>query len=60
MIENIIGGLAGLFFGAGLAKRILKFEFQVTDTITVAIPISMAIQKVGCLTVSLYFRISMV
>jgi len=47
--KTILGGLIGLLAGFGLAKQLLGFRLPVMDTLAVALPISMAIQRVGCL-----------
>jgi len=47
--KTILGGLIGLIAGFQLAKYLLRFRRPVMDTLAVAIPISMAIQRVGCL-----------
>ena len=46
---TILGGLVGLLFGLWIAKRALKISFPVVDILAVAIPISMAFQRTGCL-----------
>ncbi len=47
--KTILGGIVGLFFGIGIARLVLKFKYPILDTIAIALPISMAIQKMGCL-----------
>jgi len=47
--KTILGGLIGLLVGFGLAKHLLQFRLPVMDTLAVALPVSMAIQRIGCL-----------
>jgi len=47
--KTILGGLIGLVFGLFLASRLLNFRKPVFDKLAIALPIAMAIQRVGCL-----------
>jgi prolipoprotein diacylglyceryltransferase len=47
--KTVLGGIIGVFTGAFLAKSWLKFNRPVLDTLAVAMPISMAISRIGCL-----------
>lgn len=47
--KTILGGIIGLFTGLMLAKTILKFRQPVLDNFAVALPVSMAISRIGCL-----------
>jgi phosphatidylglycerol:prolipoprotein diacylglycerol transferase len=47
--KTILGGIIGLFAGLILAKTILKFKQPVLDHFALALPIAMAISRIGCL-----------
>ncbi len=47
--KTILGGITGLIFGLFLASRLLNFRKPVIDKLAIALPIAMAIQRVGCL-----------
>lgn len=47
--KTILGGIVGLFVGLILAKTILKFKLPVLDHFAIALPIAMAISRIGCL-----------
>lgn len=47
--KTILGGIIGLIVGVFLASRFLKFRRPVFDNLAIALPIGMAIQRVGCL-----------
>jgi prolipoprotein diacylglyceryltransferase len=45
----ILGGFIGLLLGTWIAKKALRISYPVMDLLAVALPLSMAIQRVGCL-----------
>jgi prolipoprotein diacylglyceryltransferase len=47
--KTVLGGIVGLFAGIFLAKMWLRFDRPVLDTMAVAMPIAMAISRIGCL-----------
>lgn len=47
--KTILGGIIGLIFGIFLATKLLNFRKPVFDKLAIALPIAMAIQRVGCL-----------
>ena len=47
--KTILGGIAGLFAGLLLAKTWLRFYKPVPDTFALAMPLAMAISRIGCL-----------
>ena len=47
--KTILGGILGLFAGAFIAKSWLRFNRPVIDTLAVALPLAMAISRIGCL-----------
>jgi prolipoprotein diacylglyceryltransferase len=47
--KTILGGITGLFAGLILAKKWLKFNRPVLDSFALALPIAMAISRIGCL-----------
>ncbi len=47
--KTILGGIIGLFAGLILAKTILKFKLSVIDHFAIALPLAMAISRIGCL-----------
>ncbi len=47
--KSVLGGIAGLVAGLILAKACLRFNWSVFDTISVALPLAMAISRIGCL-----------
>jgi prolipoprotein diacylglyceryltransferase len=47
--KTILGGIIGLFVGLILAKICLRFNRPVLDRFAVALPLSMAISRIGCL-----------
>lgn len=47
--KTILGGIVGLFVGLILAKTILKFKLPVLDHFAIALPLAMAISRIGCL-----------
>ncbi|TLX74591.1 prolipoprotein diacylglyceryl transferase [Labilibacter sediminis] len=53
--KTVFGGLVLALAGIGLAKLWLRYSFKVLDAYAIAIPIGMAIQRVGCLLVGCCF-----
>lgn len=47
--KTVLGGIIGLFVGIFLAKTLLGFNRPVFDTLAIALPIAMAISRIGCL-----------
>lgn len=47
--RSVLGGILGLIAGLLIAKRWLKFEPPVLDNLAYAIPIGIAITRLGCL-----------
>jgi len=47
--KTVLGGIIGLFAGIFLAKSLLRFNRPVLDTLAVALPLSMAVSRIGCL-----------
>jgi phosphatidylglycerol:prolipoprotein diacylglycerol transferase len=47
--KTVLGGIVGLFTGLLLAKTWLRFKRPVLDTLAVALPLAMAISRIGCL-----------
>lgn len=47
--KTVLGGIAGLFTGLLLAKAWLRFNRPVLDTLAIAMPLAMAISRIGCL-----------
>jgi len=47
--KTILGGIIGLIFGLYLAKQWLKFKHPLIDHLSIALPVCMAIQRIGCL-----------
>jgi prolipoprotein diacylglyceryltransferase len=47
--KTVLGGIIGLFTGMLLAKTWLRFNLPVLDTLAVALPLGMAISRIGCL-----------
>jgi prolipoprotein diacylglyceryltransferase len=47
--KTILGGIIGLFAGLILAKHALRFKSPVIDGFAVALPLAMAISRIGCL-----------
>jgi len=47
--KTVLGGIVGLFTGLLLAKTWLRFNRPVLDTLAVALPLAMAISRIGCL-----------
>jgi prolipoprotein diacylglyceryltransferase len=47
--KTILGGIVGLFTGIFIAKNFLRFKGPVLDTLAVALPVGMAISRIGCL-----------
>ncbi|MCX6234471.1 MAG: prolipoprotein diacylglyceryl transferase [Bacteroidetes bacterium] len=47
--KTILGGIAGVLFGLGLAKYWFRIRHSVLDSMAIAFPVMMAIQRVGCL-----------
>ena len=45
----ILGGFVGLILGIWIAKKALRIRYPVMDLLAVALPLSMAFQRVGCL-----------
>ena len=46
---TILGGIIGLMAGLILAKKVLGFKRPVLDHFAIALPVSMAISRIGCL-----------
>jgi prolipoprotein diacylglyceryltransferase len=55
--KTILGGIVGLFVGLILAKTILKFKQPVLDHFAIALPVAMAISRIGCLMAGCCFGI---
>ncbi len=47
--KNALGGIIGLLAGIGLASLILRFKRPVFDNLAIALPVALAISRVGCL-----------
>jgi len=47
--RSVLGGILGLVAGLLIAKRLLKFNPPVLDNLAFALPIGMAITRLGCL-----------
>jgi phosphatidylglycerol:prolipoprotein diacylglycerol transferase len=47
--KTVLGGIIALFTGMFLAKTWLRFNRPVLDTLAVALPLGMAISRIGCL-----------
>jgi prolipoprotein diacylglyceryltransferase len=47
--RSILGGILGLVAGLLIAKRLLKFDRPVLDNLAYALPIGIAITRLGCL-----------
>ena len=47
--KTILGGILGLFTGLTLAKHTLRFNRPVLDSFAIALPVGMAISRIGCL-----------
>ena len=47
--RSVLGGILGLVFGLLIAKRWLKFDRPVLDNMAYALPIGLAITRLGCL-----------
>jgi prolipoprotein diacylglyceryltransferase len=47
--RSVLGGILGLIVGLSLAKRWLRFNLPVFDNLAYALPIGMAITRLGCL-----------
>ena len=47
--KTILGGIIGLLAGIFIAKLWLRFNRPVLDTLAIALPLSMAISRIGCL-----------
>ena len=47
--KTVLGGIIGLFTGLILAKTWLRFNRPVLDSLAVAMPLAMAISRIGCL-----------
>lgn len=47
--KTILGGIIGLYAGLLLAKSFLNFKQPVLDNFAIALPVAMAISRVGCL-----------
>lgn len=47
--KTILGGIIGLFAGLLLAKSLLSFKQPVLDNFAIALPVAMAISRIGCL-----------
>ncbi len=46
--KTILGGIIGLFTGLIIAKVLLKFRLPVFDHFAIALPVAMAISRIGC------------
>ena len=46
--KTVLGGLAGAFTGGILVSKWLKIKESVLDVLAIALPIGMAIQRMGC------------
>jgi prolipoprotein diacylglyceryltransferase len=47
--KTVLGGIVGLITGILLAKAWLRFNRPVLDTLAIALPVAMAISRIGCL-----------
>jgi hypothetical protein len=47
--KNMLGGLILGLIGIGLAKVVLKVKYPILNAFAIAVPVAMAIQRVGCL-----------
>jgi phosphatidylglycerol:prolipoprotein diacylglycerol transferase len=46
--KNALGGVAGMFAGILLAKMILRFNRPVFDSLAFALPLALALSRIGC------------
>jgi phosphatidylglycerol:prolipoprotein diacylglycerol transferase len=53
--KNLVGGIAGLFLGAFLAGKWMNLKKGLTDDFAVALPLGMALHRVGCLAAGCCF-----
>jgi len=56
--KTILGGILGLFAGLMLAKIWLRFYLPVLDNFSIALPLAMAISRLGCLMAGCCFGTS--
>jgi len=47
--HSLLGGILGVILGAYLGAKWLRFPFPVLDKLAIALPVGMAITRVGCL-----------
>lgn len=47
--KNALGGIIGLFAGIFLARFLLRFNRPVFDLLAIALPVAMAVSRIGCL-----------
>lgn len=47
--RTVLGGLIGLVIGLWITKKIIRFNQPVFDLLAVALPLTLGIQKLGCL-----------
>jgi phosphatidylglycerol:prolipoprotein diacylglycerol transferase len=55
--KTVLGGIAGLLAGIFIARACLGFNRPVLDTLAIALPVSMAISRIGCLFAGCCFGI---
>ncbi|MCX6231950.1 MAG: prolipoprotein diacylglyceryl transferase [Bacteroidetes bacterium] len=49
--NTILGGIFGGIIGIWIARKLIRFPYPVLDSFAVALPLAMAIQRIGCLLV---------
>ena len=47
--KNALGGIIGLFVGILLAQAVLRFNLPVFDHLAIALPMALAVSRLGCL-----------
>jgi prolipoprotein diacylglyceryltransferase len=47
--KTVLGGIIGLFAGIFIAKTFLRFNRPILDNLAIALPVAMAISRIGCL-----------
>jgi phosphatidylglycerol:prolipoprotein diacylglycerol transferase len=55
--KNALGGVIGLLAGIFLARQFLRFNRPVFDNLAIALPVALAISRVGCLMAGCCFGI---
>jgi phosphatidylglycerol:prolipoprotein diacylglycerol transferase len=55
--KNALGGIIGLLGGILFAKMVLRFTRPVFDSLAIALPVAMAVSRIGCLMAGCCFGI---